>query len=112
MLLHIVCPDGQLDLQVPPTHASVPVHTLPHIPQFDGSLFRLTQVVGLTVGQAVCPVPQTEPHFLAVQNWPAMQALPQLPQLAGSLLRFAQVVPLQRVSPTVQTRVQWLATQD
>jgi hypothetical protein len=74
--------------------------TLPHVPQFVGSLLVVRQPLS---PQHICPAPHAgmQPaaaHMPPTQSWPAPQAIPHPPQLAGSLVSFTHAAP-QHVRP-------------
>jgi hypothetical protein len=72
-------------------------HTVPHAPQWFGSLERDTH----DPPQFVAPAPQDAVHAPAEHTVPAPHARPQAPQLALSVERFVQV-PEQSVRPAPQ----------
>jgi len=79
--------------QVPPLHAGViPPQTVPHLPQFFGSLVVSVQLPP----QTISPIGQA--HAALAHNWPIGQAMPHLPQSAGSLARSTHI-PAQKVVP-------------
>jgi hypothetical protein len=73
---HCICPEAQLEEQVPPLQTCVPLQVLPHMPQLlasDGT-------------HALLQLSWPEPHTQA-PDWqvePAPHFLPQAPQFCGS----------------------------
>jgi hypothetical protein len=80
------------------------VQTIPHAPQFAGSV----AVSVHPVLQDVCPAGQT--HNPAVQTWPGAHAMLQLPQLLTSVLVSVQLDP-HWVRPTAQLVLHWPSEQ-
>jgi hypothetical protein len=76
-------------VQAPPEQTWPAPQTVPHTPQFRGSVWVLVQ-------NAVAPEPQAlgvaagQPHTPPVQTWPAGQVVEQPPQLFGSVVVVAQ----------------------
>jgi hypothetical protein len=99
-LLQFANPASQLATEhTPTTHDSVALgrlQTVPHAPQFDGSVCRLTH----DPKQLVRPEPQREVHFPALQTSPEGHAVPQAPQFAAS-------VPVLTSHPFVATASQF-----
>jgi hypothetical protein len=94
--LHKVVAFGHPAVHVPATQRSPLGHTLPHAPQFEGSL-----CVSLHVGA----------HLPLVHTSPLGQALPHAPQFVSLCVTSTQL-PLQSVSPALHVSVHlpWLQT--
>jgi hypothetical protein len=99
----------QLALQLPLWHVSPEGQAFPQLPQLLASVWRFTQVVGLTFGQAVGSE-AGQPHEPVVHTPFTRQVVPQAPQLAGSVWKFTQAVvhsfgyePEQPQTPVWQT---------
>ena len=116
VLLHAVCPVGQLSTQARFTQTRPAPHALPHIPQLARSLVRSRQVPV----QFVRPAPQFVVHTASLHTCPGAQRVPQTPQFARSERRSTQrppqllwpvgqisrQVPVMHCSPAAQARPQ------
>jgi len=84
-----VWPAEHVVVHVPFEQACPAAHTVPHAPQFCGSVLKFVQ-------KALAPDPQAfgsaagQPQVPLVQAWPAGQTVPHPPQLFGSFVVVAQ----------------------
>jgi superoxide dismutase, Fe-Mn family len=107
----LVWPAAQLAWQVPFAQAGVaPEHTVPHAPQFAGSVFGFEHLPPQSM------VPLGQPHAPITHACVAGHALPQPPQLAASVLVLMQrpsqnAVPIGQLDSQPPPRHTWPGSQ-
>ena len=93
--LQLLVPDGQLVAQAPFAHTWPALQTLPHAPQFFGSVLTLLHTPGV---HSVVPVSHVHLPLTQLER-ASLQIFPQPPQLLGSVPVSTQP---SRSSPTRQ----------
>jgi hypothetical protein len=101
VLLHIESPMGHV--HIPPLQVAPDGHALPHVPQWEVSVWRSTHALLQSVSIAPASLPlQLTLHRPALHTGVpdvAEHALPHTPQLAGSLCTAVHAPPLHIRSP-------------
>ena len=88
MPLQLVVPPEHTSWQLPATHCCPAAHVVPHAPQFEASLCRLTHVPL----QSVRPEVQVVLQVPAEHVWPGPHDTPHAPQLPLSLCTSSQTL--------------------